>query len=66
MHQNRYWRTDAGFRLDTGVLVQSGKYRAEAVAAADGTPDRTVPSFAEVPGLLGLGPTSIAGARPGN
>lgn len=115
MHQNRYWRTDQGFALDTGafvaaleaaagvtatvvgkpsaaffatavdalgcpasaiamvgddidndvlaaqavgltgVLVQTGKYRAEAVEAADGTPDRTVPSFASVPDLLGLG-----------
>lgn len=114
MHRNRYWRTDAGFSLDTGafvaaleaaagttatvvgkpspaffatavaslglapesvamvgddiendvlaaqgegltgVLVRTGKYRPEAVEAADGEPDRTVASFAAVPGLLGV------------
>lgn len=114
MHQNRYWRTDAGFCLDsgafvaaleraagvtatvvgkpsaeffetaavdlglppdrvamvgddiendvlagqahgfTGVLVHTGKYRPEVAAAADGTPDREVPSFASVPELLGV------------
>ena len=42
---------DAGL---TGVLVETGKYRPEAVEAADGTPDRRVASFAAVPGLLGL------------
>lgn len=112
MHRNRYWRTDAGFALDTGafvaaletaagttatvvgkpsaaffatavdalgvpasavamvgddvendvlaaqamglrgVLVQTGKYRDEAVTAADGEPDRIVSSFASVPELL--------------
>ena len=114
MHQNRYWRTDEGFALDTGafvaalevaagttatvvgkpsaeffatavddiglsatsiamvgddvendvlagqavglagVLVQTGKYRPDAVSAAAGTPDRTLPSFADVPDLLGI------------
>lgn len=114
MHRNRYWRTDAGFSLDTGafvaaletaagvtatvvgkpsaeffatavadlgvpagsvamvgddvendvlasqaqglagVLVQTGKYRPEAVDAADGTPDHVVASFADLPDLLGL------------
>lgn len=112
MHQNRYWRTDDGFSLDTGgfvaaletatgvsatvvgkpseaffatavddlglprpavamigddiendvlaaqavgltgVLVQTGKYRPEAVAAASGEPDRTIASFAAVPAML--------------
>ncbi|MGN6696125.1 MAG: TIGR01458 family HAD-type hydrolase [Aquihabitans sp.] len=38
----------------TGVLVETGKYRAQAVAAADGDPEHQVPSFADVPDLLGL------------
>ena len=42
----------AGIR---GVLVRTGKYRPEAVEAADGVPHRTVASFADVPALLGLG-----------
>ncbi|MEV7103091.1 HAD-IIA family hydrolase [Streptomyces atroolivaceus] len=40
----------------TGVLVRTGKYRPETQAAADGTPDHVVDSFADVPALLeGLG-----------
>lgn len=37
----------------TGVLVRTGKYRPEAVEAADGEPDLMVDSFALVPSLLG-------------
>ena len=37
-----------------GVLVRTGKYRQEAVAAADGEPERTVDAFADVPALLGV------------
>ncbi|MEU5011480.1 TIGR01458 family HAD-type hydrolase [Streptomyces sp. NPDC021749] len=37
----------------TGVLVRTGKYQPEAVEAADGTPDRVIDSFADLPGLLG-------------
>lgn len=37
----------------TGVLVRTGKYQPEAVEAADGTPDRIIDSFADLPGLLG-------------
>jgi HAD superfamily hydrolase (TIGR01458 family) len=40
---------DAGLH---GVLVQTGKYRREAVDAAPGDPEMTVASFAEVPGLF--------------
>ncbi|WP_406864376.1 TIGR01458 family HAD-type hydrolase [Streptomyces sp. HUAS MG47] len=36
----------------TGVLVRTGKYRPEAVRAADGTPDHVVDSFADLPALL--------------
>ncbi|HWJ98032.1 MAG TPA: TIGR01458 family HAD-type hydrolase [Acidimicrobiales bacterium] len=114
MHRNRYWRTDAGFALDTGafvaaletaagvtatvvgkpspaffatavasldlpvsaiamvgddvendvlaaqgaglagILVHTGKYRPEALAAASGDPDHQIPSFATLPDLLGL------------
>ena len=38
-----------------GVLVRTGKYRPEALAAADGTPDRVIDSIADVPRLLGIG-----------
>ncbi|WP_405717905.1 HAD-IIA family hydrolase [Streptomyces sp. NBC_01537] len=38
-----------------GVLVRTGKYVPEAVRRAGGVPDRVVDSFADVPGLLGLG-----------
>lgn len=38
----------------TGILVRTGKYRAEAVEAATGRPDRTIGSVAELPALLGL------------
>ena len=38
----------------TGVLVRTGKFRAESVAQARGTPDYVVESFAEIPTLLGL------------
>lgn len=115
MHRNLYWRTAAGFELDTGaylraleeasgtsavvvgkpspaffaeavaalgvprsavamvgddvendvlaaqreglhgVLVRTGKYRPEAVAAADGVPERIIDSVAGLPALLGLG-----------
>jgi len=37
-----------------GVLVKTGKYRAATVLEADGTPDRKVASFADVPDLLGV------------
>ncbi|WP_251096951.1 TIGR01458 family HAD-type hydrolase [Streptomyces sp. Caat 7-52] len=40
----------------TGVLVKTGKYRPETHEDASGTPDHVVDSFADVPGLLGLGP----------
>ncbi|MFG2328015.1 TIGR01458 family HAD-type hydrolase [Streptomyces sp. NPDC048604] len=36
----------------TGVLVRTGKYRPEAVRAADGTPHHVVDSFADLPALL--------------
>lgn len=36
----------------TGALVRTGKYRPETYAAADGTPDHVVDSFADVPDLL--------------
>ncbi|MFE9723583.1 HAD-IIA family hydrolase [Streptomyces sp. NPDC005794] len=36
----------------TGVLVRTGKYRTETHAAAEGTPDHVVDSFADVPALL--------------
>lgn len=36
----------------TGVLVKTGKYLPEARRAADGTPDRVLDSFADVPALL--------------
>jgi ribonucleotide monophosphatase NagD (HAD superfamily) len=36
----------------TGVLVRTGKYRADALRDTDGTPDHVVDSFADVPGLL--------------
>jgi HAD superfamily hydrolase (TIGR01458 family) len=36
-----------------GCLVRTGKYRADAVEAADGEPDLIVDSFADVPSLLG-------------
>ncbi len=35
-----------------GVLVRTGKYRAEAVATAPGTPGTVVDAFADVPALL--------------
>lgn len=41
----------------SGILVRTGKYRAESVDAAAGTPDTVLDSFADVPNLLGLGPT---------
>jgi HAD superfamily hydrolase (TIGR01458 family) len=37
-----------------GVLVRTGKYRPEAVIVAPGSPDHTVDSIADVPGLLGV------------
>ncbi|MEE4419812.1 MULTISPECIES: HAD-IIA family hydrolase [Streptomyces] len=37
----------------TGVLVRTGKYQPEAVEAADGTPDRVIDAFADLPELLG-------------
>ncbi|UZJ32448.1 HAD-IIA family hydrolase [Streptomyces endophytica] len=37
----------------TGVLVRTGKYQTEAVEAADGTPDRVIDAFADLPELLG-------------
>ena len=36
----------------TGVLVRTGKYRAEAVDAADGVPDHVIDSIADLPALL--------------
>ena len=35
-----------------GCLVRTGKYRADAVAAAAGEPEMVVDSFADVPSLL--------------
>lgn len=37
-----------------GVLVRTGKYRAEAVEAADGEPFATIDSIAALPALLGI------------
>ncbi|MET8454524.1 TIGR01458 family HAD-type hydrolase [Streptomyces sp. NPDC005209] len=39
----------------TGVLVRTGKYLPETHEKASGTPDHVVDSFADLPGLLGLG-----------
>jgi HAD superfamily hydrolase (TIGR01450 family) len=41
----------AGIR---GVLVRTGKFTRRSLAAAGGTPDHVVESFADVPGLLGV------------
>jgi HAD superfamily hydrolase (TIGR01458 family) len=38
----------------TGVLVKTGKYRPEAVAAADGVPDHVLDSIADLPALLNV------------
>lgn len=38
----------------TGVLVRTGKFREEALAAASGRPDHVIDSIADLPGLLGL------------
>ena len=38
----------------TGVLVRTGKYRAESLARVDGAPDHVIDSFVELPALLGL------------
>lgn len=38
----------------TGVLVRTGKYREELLAAAHGKPDHVVDSIADLPELLGL------------
>ncbi|HYF45619.1 MAG TPA: HAD hydrolase-like protein, partial [Acidimicrobiales bacterium] len=35
-----------------GILVRTGKYRPEAVEAADGEPEVVVDSFADLPALL--------------
>jgi HAD superfamily hydrolase (TIGR01458 family) len=40
----------AGIR---GILVRTGKYRADAVAAASGEPDAVIDSFVDLPKLLG-------------
>ncbi|MFF3935678.1 HAD-IIA family hydrolase [Streptomyces phaeofaciens] len=40
----------------TGVLVRTGKYLPRTHREASGTPDHVVDSFADLPGLLGLGP----------
>ncbi len=37
-----------------GVLVRTGKYRADLLAAAPGAPDHVIDSVADLPGLLGL------------
>ncbi len=39
----------------TGVLVRTGKFRADALATADATPDHVVDSIADVPDLLAAG-----------
>jgi HAD superfamily hydrolase (TIGR01458 family) len=39
----------------TGVLVRTGKYRAEALDGASGVPDHVIDSIADLPALLGLG-----------
>jgi ribonucleotide monophosphatase NagD (HAD superfamily) len=36
----------------TGVLVRTGKFRTEDLARATGTPDATLASIGELPGLL--------------
>jgi len=36
-----------------GVLVRTGKFRAEKLAGASGTPDHVIDSIADLPGLLG-------------
>ncbi|MFF0221200.1 HAD-IIA family hydrolase [Streptomyces sp. NPDC004629] len=38
----------------SGVLVRTGKYLPESLAAASGTPDHVLDSFADLPALLGL------------
>jgi len=42
---------DCGLR---GVLVRTGKYRADAVARSGVKPDFVLDSIADVPGLLGV------------
>lgn len=37
-----------------GVLVRTGKFRPEALAAAPGTPDHVIASIADLPDLLGI------------
>lgn len=39
----------------SGVLVRTGKYQPETLAAASGAPDHVLDSFADLPTLLGLG-----------
>ncbi|MEU6086540.1 HAD-IIA family hydrolase [Streptomyces sp. NPDC047085] len=39
----------------TGVLVRTGKFLPEALDRASGRPDHVLDSFADLPGLLGLG-----------
>ncbi|MER5467573.1 HAD-IIA family hydrolase [Streptomyces sp. NPDC002685] len=41
----------------TGVLVRTGKYLRESHRAAHGTPDHVLDSFADLPRLLGSGPS---------
>ena len=38
----------------TGILVRTGKFRAETLAEAAAQPDYVIDSFADLPGLLGL------------
>jgi len=38
----------------TGVLVRTGKYRAESLARVDRAPDHVIDSFGDLPALLGL------------
>lgn len=50
--------TDIGGALDAGlsaVLVRTGKYREEFVSRSGIEPTHTIDSFADVPGLLGVG-----------
>jgi HAD superfamily hydrolase (TIGR01458 family) len=39
----------------TGVLVRTGKFRADTLTAADGTPDHVIDSIADLPALLADG-----------
>src|SRR5262249_5138812 len=48
----------------TGVLVKTGKYRPQALHAADGVPDHVLDSIADVPDLVG--PARVGGVGQHN